>query len=89
MPIRNPFRKTVGGVEVNDENRPLSRGGADRGFQNTPVAGSKAVDIKEPTEYKLSGKASFFTIVLRMRPALRMSAAVGTCELALTCDRNQ
>jgi hypothetical protein len=47
------------------------------------------MDIKEPTEYKLSGKASFFTIVLRMRPALRMSAAVGTCELALTCNRNQ
>ncbi|OCL13531.1 hypothetical protein AOQ84DRAFT_104870 [Glonium stellatum] len=54
MPIRNPFRKTVGGVEIQDENRPTSRGGADRGFQNTPVAGSKPVDIKEFTEYKLS-----------------------------------
>lgn len=54
MPIRNPFRKVAGGVEVQDENQPLSRSGADRGFQQTAVAGSKPVDIKEPTEYKLS-----------------------------------
>jgi len=51
MPIRNPFRRAPGGVEPQDENQ---RPGADRGFQQTPVAGTKPVDIKEPTEYKLS-----------------------------------
>jgi len=54
MPIRNLFRKTVGGMEVQDENQSIFRGGVDRGFQHTPVAGSKPMDIKEPTEYKLS-----------------------------------
>lgn len=56
MPLRNPFRKTFGGVEAQDENRPISKGGVDRsGFEKTTVAGSKPVDIKEPVEYKLSG----------------------------------
>lgn len=60
MPIiRNPFRtRTIGGVEPQDENRPISqqRNGAERnGFQQTSVVGTKPVDIKEPTEYKLSG----------------------------------
>ncbi|KAK5162782.1 hypothetical protein LTR04_002992 [Oleoguttula sp. CCFEE 6159] len=61
MPIRNPFRKVVGGVEADENARPTSRGGAaapDRGSQKTDVVGSKptfAVNInKEPTEYKLS-----------------------------------
>lgn len=54
MPIiRNPFRKS--GVEPQGENRPPLQGGADRGFQQTKVVGAKPVDIKEPTEYKLSG----------------------------------
>ncbi|KAJ9647728.1 hypothetical protein H2199_001502 [Coniosporium tulheliwenetii] len=53
MPIiRNPFRKS--GVEPQGENRPPLQGGADRGFQQTKVVGAKPVDIKEPTEYKLS-----------------------------------
>ncbi|KAF2496369.1 hypothetical protein BU16DRAFT_526866 [Lophium mytilinum] len=51
MPIRNPFRKAPGGVELQEENQ---RPGADRGFQQTPVNGTKPVEIKEPTEYKLS-----------------------------------
>ncbi|KAF2019029.1 hypothetical protein BU24DRAFT_405748 [Aaosphaeria arxii CBS 175.79] len=50
MPIRNPFRR-AGGVEVIDENQ---RPSADRGFQNTAVNGTNPVQIKEPTEYKLS-----------------------------------
>ncbi|ORY09063.1 hypothetical protein BCR34DRAFT_382840 [Clohesyomyces aquaticus] len=50
MPIRNPFRR-AGGADVVDDTQ---RNGPERAFQNTPVAGSKPVDVKEPTEYKLS-----------------------------------
>ncbi|KAK5284657.1 hypothetical protein LTR16_005090 [Cryomyces antarcticus] len=67
MPIRNPFRKVVGGVEADENARPTSRGGAaapDRGSQKTDVVGSKptsAVNInKEPTEYKLSERKTFW-----------------------------
>jgi hypothetical protein len=62
MPIRNPFRKAVG-VEPQDENQ---RPGAGGGFQQTPVAGARPVEIKEPTEYKLSGKIC---------PSLQLSCA--------------
>ncbi|KAF2471946.1 uncharacterized protein BDR25DRAFT_302773 [Lindgomyces ingoldianus] len=50
MPIRNPFRR-AGGADVLDESQ---RSSAERAFQSTPVAGSKPIDVKEPTEYKLS-----------------------------------
>lgn len=53
MPLRNPFRR-AGGVEVLDDSQ---RGAAERGFQNTAVSGAKPVQIKEPAEYKLSGKS--------------------------------
>jgi len=55
MPIiRNPFRnRAVGGIEPQDENRPIAQ--QRNGFQQTTVTGAKPVDIKEPTEYKLSG----------------------------------
>ncbi|KAF2842558.1 hypothetical protein M501DRAFT_927962 [Patellaria atrata CBS 101060] len=53
MPIRNPFtRKPAGGVETQDENRPFTND--DRGFRETKLTGSKAIEIKEPVEYKLS-----------------------------------
>lgn len=57
MPIRNPFRRAPGGVDVQDENqRPIAHGGVENGgFQRANTVGSKPVDIKEPTEYKLSG----------------------------------
>ena len=45
MPIRNPFRRTPG-VEVVDD-------AAER--KNDVNAGTKPLQIKEPTEYKLSG----------------------------------
>ncbi|KAF2761636.1 hypothetical protein EJ05DRAFT_496539 [Pseudovirgaria hyperparasitica] len=54
MPIRNPFKKTLGEVEVRDENQPFQRRGPDGGFQSTYVTGAKPIEIKEPTEYKLS-----------------------------------
>ncbi|GME23140.1 hypothetical protein GTA08_BOTSDO05115 [Neofusicoccum parvum] len=51
MPIRNPFRRAPGGVDVQDENhRPIANGGVDHGgFQrvNTPV-GSKPLDPSPP-----------------------------------------
>lgn len=49
MPIRNPFRR-AGGAETLED----ARSGAERGFFNSPGSGSKPVEIKEPTEYKLS-----------------------------------
>lgn len=52
MPLRNPFRR-AGGVEVLDDSQ---RPAAERGAQNTAVAGSRPLQIKEPAEYKLSGK---------------------------------
>ncbi|KAF2266814.1 hypothetical protein CC78DRAFT_577737 [Lojkania enalia] len=51
MPLRNPFRR-AGGAEVIDGQQ--QSGGPAGDFQKTPVAGSKPLDIKEPTEYKLS-----------------------------------
>ncbi|KAF2866766.1 hypothetical protein BDV95DRAFT_611441 [Massariosphaeria phaeospora] len=50
MPIRNPFKR-AGGVEVPSEGQPSP---AEAGFQNTAVAGSRPVSVKEPAEYKLS-----------------------------------
>lgn len=52
MPIRNPFRR-AGGAEIVDDGQ---RGPAEAGFKTTAVTGSKPLQIKEPTEYKLSGK---------------------------------
>lgn len=56
MPIRNPFRRGPGGVDVHDENqRPSARGQSeDTGFQRAKTTGSKPVEILEK-EYKLSG----------------------------------
>jgi hypothetical protein len=51
MPIRNPFRRAPGGEVIDD----AQRSAAERGFQNTAVAGAKPIQIKEPPEYKLSG----------------------------------
>ncbi|KAF2120446.1 hypothetical protein BDV96DRAFT_609683 [Lophiotrema nucula] len=50
MPIRNPFRRTGGAEVIEGEQRP----GSARGFTGTPVAGTPPLQIKEPTEYKLS-----------------------------------
>ena len=53
MPIRNPFRRAPGALDVGDENqRPT---GAPGGFQRAKAVGVKPIDIKEPAEYKLSG----------------------------------
>lgn len=64
MPIRNPFRKAGAEIYADENARPNSHGGADRGFHKADVVGSKqtsAVDIKakDAPEYKLSGKSSF------------------------------
>jgi hypothetical protein len=51
MPIRNPFRRTAGQEGVLDD-----RTASDRQAQNIAGSGAKPLQIKEPTEYKLSGK---------------------------------
>ncbi|KAF2092977.1 hypothetical protein NA57DRAFT_49117 [Rhizodiscina lignyota] len=50
MPIRNPFKKTPGGVEIVDEN---ARNAAGADFQQTKVVAAKPIDIPETAEYKL------------------------------------
>jgi len=52
MPIRNPFKKSVTAFEIHEQN---SRDTAEKGFQQANVNGIKPLEIKEPTEYQLSG----------------------------------
>lgn len=61
MPIRNPFRRAPG-AEATDEGQ---RNGADNDFKNTAVSGAKPLEIKDTTEYKLSGK------MIRGHPRMR------------------
>jgi hypothetical protein len=54
MPIRNPFRR-AGAPEVVDESQ---KNAAENGFKDTTVSGAKPLQIKDPAEYKLSGKTA-------------------------------
>jgi len=56
MPIRNPFKRGTAGLDTTEEIPPNSLENAGNGFQKTNVVGAKPIDIKEPVEYKLSGK---------------------------------
>jgi hypothetical protein len=71
MPIRFPFRR-AGPAEPVDDNQ---RTAADASFEKTPVSGTKPKDIKEPVEYKLSGKEPI--------AAFTHIATLGTAGLAL------
>jgi hypothetical protein len=64
MPIRNPFRRAPGAEAAEAPN------GADTGFKNTAVSGAKPLEIKDTTEYKLSGK------IIRGHPQARSSDAL-------------
>lgn len=57
MPIRNPFKKSVTAAELHEQNL---RDASDKGFKTADVNGIKAIEIKEPTEYQLSGKFLFY-----------------------------
>lgn len=50
MPIRNPFRRAPGAEAADAPNA------SDNGFNNAAVSGAKPLEIKDTTEYKLSGK---------------------------------
>jgi hypothetical protein len=65
MPIRNPFKRGPGGLESTDGIPPETTENGSNGFQNTSVVGAKPIDIKEPLEYKLSGKISLPADTLR------------------------
>lgn len=52
MPIRNPFRKSITAEQLHDQNL---RDNAANGFQTVDVSG-KGIEIKETTEYQLSGE---------------------------------
>jgi hypothetical protein len=52
MPIRNPFRR-AGVPEHVDE---AQRSAPENGFRSTAVSGATPLQIKDPTEYKLSGE---------------------------------
>ncbi|KAF2276088.1 uncharacterized protein EI97DRAFT_473979 [Westerdykella ornata] len=50
MPLRFPFRRAGATDPVLGD----QQGAVERGFEKTPVTGSRPKDIKEPVEYKLS-----------------------------------
>jgi hypothetical protein len=68
MPIRNPFKRGTGGLDTIEGIPQDSLENASNGFQKTNVVGAKPIDIKEPVEYKLSGKTAFPPAVLRFLP---------------------
>ena len=59
MPIRNPFKRGAGGLDTTEGIPRDSTEYASNGFQKTNVVGAKPIEIKEPVEYKLSGKTAF------------------------------
>ena len=59
MPIRNPFKRGTTGLDTIEGIPRNSLENGNHGFQTTNVVGAKPIDIKEPVEYKLSGKTSF------------------------------
>lgn len=52
MPIRNPFRR-AGAPDQVDE---AQRNAPENEFKSTAVSGAQPLQIKDPTEYKLSGE---------------------------------
>ncbi|KAF1817324.1 hypothetical protein P152DRAFT_453903 [Eremomyces bilateralis CBS 781.70] len=50
MPIRNPFRRPA--IDIQDENQPI---GHDGGDPESRRPSPNPLDIKKPTEYKMSG----------------------------------
>jgi len=65
MPIRNPFKRGPGGLEPTEAIVPELADSGSTGFQKTNVVGAKPIDIKEPLEYKLSGKRKCISERLR------------------------
>lgn len=65
MPIRNPFKRGPGGLESADGLPRETTESGSNGFQKTNVVGAKPIDIKEPLEYKLSGKIFLEEATLR------------------------
>lgn len=57
MPIRNPFKKSITAEQLHEQNL---RDNAANGFKTVDVSG-KGMEIKEPTEYQLSGKRGLCT----------------------------
>lgn len=52
MPIRNPFKKSITAEQLHEQN---VRDNAANGFTTVEVIG-KGIEIREPTEYQLSGE---------------------------------
>lgn len=52
MPIRNPFRKAAGGVDVSNHD---ARDAAVHDVKNGGADGPRTIEIPDPVEYKLSG----------------------------------
>lgn len=59
MPIRNPFKRGPGFEPTEGITPRETAENGNSGFQQTNVVGGKPIDIKEPIEYKLSGKNAF------------------------------
>lgn len=56
MPIRNfnPFKKAPTAQDLYEQNNGI-RSSTEKGFQDASVKAANPIEIKEPTEYKLSG----------------------------------
>jgi hypothetical protein len=59
---------------------------AERDFQNTAVAGAKPVPIREPPEYKLSGKRPSKVHAVPRAPHIANSGASIDANMRLQCD---
>lgn len=67
MPIRNPFKRAPGSLDVDE----AARQGADGDLKDTN--GAKPIEIPEPPEYKLCGMSSNYAAVLVARDAWAVS----------------
>ena len=76
MTIRNPFKKNVG-LDITDENRRL---GVASVYQQAGDTGARAVDIKAPTEFKLSGMSlSIFASPLSRNSNPMQKSTIAAC----------
>lgn len=77
MPIRNPFRRAPGAEALEE----AQRNATDNGFKNTAVSGAPPLQIKDTTEYKLSGEdtlRAFTSAVATCAFTTRMGAYCNT-----------
>lgn len=78
MPIRNPFRRAPGSVDVQQENRPIARGGVESGFQNAKTTGTSPVDVKDANYQLCEINDSGVFLPVRTHSPLRAASQAGS-----------